>query len=137
VSTFRIEFDSDLEQATWAAAAIRGIASLWVDDEMKLYQVELAAAEGVNNAASYSQGTVEVDVSKTTRGLTLRIWSVGKPLEVDLGNLEDPRVFDVSDMNSIEARGRGFFILQQLASSLSLEYVDGKNCLSFCVPLKD
>ena len=56
MSLFTIEFDTDLEQATWAAAAIRGIASLWVDDEMKLYQVELAAAEGVNNAASYSKG---------------------------------------------------------------------------------
>ena len=137
MSLFTIEFDTDLEQATWAAAAIRGIASLWVDDEMKLYQVELAAAEGVNNAASYSKGQVKVDISKSAAGLTLEIWSEGKPLEVDVENLEDPRDFDVSDMNSVEIRGRGFFILQQLSSSLSVDYLDGKNLLRFCIPLKD
>ena len=52
-------------------------------------------------------------------------------------NLEDPRDFDVSDMNSVEIRGRGFFILQQLSSSLSVDYLDGKNLLRFCIPLKD
>ena len=130
MSSFTIEFDTDLEQATWAAAAIRGIATLWVEDEMKLYQVELAAAEGVNNAASYSKGKVQVDISKSAAGLTL-----GEPLKVDVENLEDPRDFDVSDMNSVDIRGRGFFILQQLSSSLSLEYRDGKNLLRFCIPL--
>jgi anti-sigma regulatory factor (Ser/Thr protein kinase) len=130
-----MEFPTDLEQATWAAAAIRGMASLWVDDETKLYQVELAAAEGINNAASYSEGKVRVEVSKSALGLSLSIWSEGKPLNIDLKNLEDPREFDVSDTNSVEVRGRGYFILKQIANHLSLKHEDGRNCLSFTVPL--
>ncbi len=133
---FRIEYSADLEHATWLSSAIRGVASLWIEDEGRLYDLELVVAEAANNAAEYSKGNPVVILDKDGASLLIEVQSRGHRIGVDLDRASDCLNFDPEDVASVGESGRGFFLLQSLTEELSVTHREGVNIVRFRFALK-
>ncbi|MEB3180180.1 MAG: anti-sigma regulatory factor [Nostocaceae cyanobacterium] len=99
----------------------------WSDD-LLLYRLNLALAEGFTNAVRHAhhalppETTIDIHIALWVDRIEIRIWDWGKPFDPD--SLKEP------EPGTLQVGGYGWFLLRRLVDRVTYErYPNGRNCL--------
>jgi serine/threonine-protein kinase RsbW len=97
-------------------------------DDLLLYRLNLALAEGFTNAVRHAhhalppETTIDIGLTLWVDRIEIRIWDWGKPFDPD--SLKEP------EPGTLQVGGYGWFLLRRLADQVTYErHANSRNCL--------